>query len=62
MFNSIITKPSVNFLEGTENILLSVAREGGAGIIEYPIVNNENWMSDDTYKTYLEGRLLSRGG
>ena len=60
VFNSVITKPSVNFLEGTENILLSVDREGGAGIIEYPIVNNESLMSDDTYKTYLEGRLLSR--
>lgn len=38
-FCSVIRTPKVNFKENTENTLLSVATEGGSGILERPITD-----------------------
>ncbi|MBE6593086.1 MAG: hypothetical protein E7642_03735 [Ruminococcaceae bacterium] len=58
-FNSVIRTPRVNFHHDTTNALLSVTEENGSGIIENPMINNEDHITDKTYKEYLTGIVVT---
>ena len=58
-FNSVIRTPRVNFHHDTTNALISVTEEGGSGILENPMINNEDHITDKTYKEYLTGIVVS---
>jgi hypothetical protein len=58
-FNSVIRTPRVNFHNDTTNALISVTEEGGSGILENPMINNEDHITDKTYKEYLTGIVVS---
>ena len=59
MFNSVIRTPRINFRGDTVNTLLSVTEKNGSGIIENPMINHEEYISDKTYKEYLTGIVIS---
>lgn len=58
-FNSVIRTPRVNFHDDTINSLLSVTEANGSGMIENPMINNEAYITDKTYKEYLAGIVIS---
>jgi hypothetical protein len=58
-FNSVIRTPRVNFHNDTTNALLSVTEDNGSGILESPMINNEDFITDKTYKEYLTGIVVS---
>ena len=58
-FNSVIRTPRVNFRQATTNALLSVTEEGGSGMIENPMINHEEYITDKGYREYLSGVLIS---
>lgn len=58
-FNSVIRTPRVNFHNDTTNALLSVTEKDGSGIIENPMINNEDFITDKTYKEYLTGIVVT---
>ena len=58
-FNSVIRTPRVNFHDDTINSLLSVTEANGSGMIENPMINNEGYITDKTYKEYLAGIVIS---
>ena len=58
-FNSVIRTPRVNFHHDTTNALLSVTEANGSGIIENPMINNEDHITDKTYKEYLTGIVVT---
>ncbi len=59
IFSSIISNAGVNFRSDTkENILLSVEKDGGKGMLLNPIVNDIRLVCDSTYEKYIEGRLI----
>ena len=58
-FNSVIRTPRVNFHNDTTNALLSVTEENGSGILENPMINNEDFITDKTYREYLTGIVVS---
>ena len=49
----------MNFHGDTINTLLSVTEENGSGIIENPMINHEEYITDKTYKEYLTGTVIS---
>ena len=49
----------MNFHEDTANALLSVTEANGSGIIENPMINNEDHITDKTYKEYLTGIVVT---
>ncbi len=58
--NSVIRTPRVNFRgDTTNNALLTVTEEGGSGFIDTPMIGNASNMTDDTYKQYLRGGIVS---
>jgi predicted Ser/Thr protein kinase len=58
-FNSVIRTPRINFHGDTQNALLTVREEGGSGIIENPMINNEEYITDKSYKEYLTGTVIT---
>jgi hypothetical protein len=58
-FNSVIRTPRVNFHNDTTNALLSVTEDNGSGILESPMINNEDFITDKTYKEHLTGIVVS---
>ena len=58
-FNSVIRTPRINFRSDTTNTLLTVTDENGSGIIENPMINNEDYITDKSYKAYLVGTVIS---
>ena len=58
-FNSVIRTPRINFHGDTQNALLAVREEGGSGIIENPMINNEEYITDKSYKEYLTGTVIT---
>ena len=58
-FNSIVRSPRINFHNDTQNALLSVTEEGGSGFIENPMINHEEYITDQTYKEYLNGIVVT---
>ena len=58
-FNSIVRSPRINFHNDTQNALLSVTEEGGSGFIENPMINHEEYITDQTYKEYLNGIIVT---
>ena len=57
-FNSVIRTPRINFRSDTTNTLLTVTDENGSGIIENPMINNEDYITDKSYKAYLVGTVI----
>ena len=58
-FNSIIRSPRVNFRRRTQNALLTVSEEGGAGFIENPMTD-PTIIADKQYEDYLVGKIVPR--
>ena len=58
-FNSVIRTPRVNFHDDTINSLLSVTESNGSGMIENPMINNEEYITDKSYLEYLAGIVIS---
>lgn len=57
-FKSIVTNFRVGFFDkNTENIVLTVGKDGGRGVINR-LSANTDVVTDDTYKSYLEGGLF----
>ena len=54
-FNSVMTNFNIGFhRDSKENVVLSVAEEGGHGVMDRLSVNRD-LTTDDTYKTYMTG-------
>ena len=58
-FNSIIRMPHVNFNAETTNALLTVTEKNGSGMIEYPMINHAEYITDQTYLEYLSGNVIT---
>ena len=58
-FNSVVRTPRINFHNDTTNARLTVTEEGGSGIIENPMLNHEEYITDKTYLDYLTGIVVS---
>ena len=59
-FNSVIRTPRVNFRgDNFNNTFLSVTEENGSGIIENPMINNEDYITDKSYEKYLTGIVIT---
>ncbi len=59
-FNSIVKNYRVDLRDEKVAKFMVVAEEGGTGIVEYPIF--PDWRNeDDTYKTYLVGKVIWQG-
>ena len=58
-FNSVIKTPRVNFHDDTTNALLITTEDNGSGIIENPMINNEDYITDKSYKEYLSGIVIT---
>ena len=58
-FNSVVRTPRINFHGDTTNALLTVTEENGSGIIENPMINHEEYITDKTYKEYLTGIVIT---
>ena len=61
MFNSFVSDFKAEFFGGTENVFLSLAAEGGKGVIENPIFD-DNKVGDSSYTKYLVGDVVEIGG
>ena len=57
---SIIRSPRVNFRWDTKNALLTVSEEGGAGMIDTPMLNSATLLEQNReYEKYLVGRVVA---
>ena len=60
IFRSIVTDFKIGFKEGqTNNVILSVGKEGGPGIFER-IIAPLHLISDKTHEAYLRGGMFNK--
>ena len=58
-FNSVVRTPRVNFRGDTVNSLISVSEPGGSGVLDTPMINDEERIADKQYKEYLLNKVIS---